>query len=243
MNDVVSIQQALFHGLRSCNLFDPVNIVLGREFYVNSEIKMDSLWMTQREGPNGRTGLGIIIQMPTLRFPKPNGLQRQREFSIGIYEERNINFTPDLGTMTTCEDWGDLVVDFLWNWRLWRSSGLILDDAALVPDTRFKSIGIAGQVAKALLRQERKQPARPTPPVIDITDPNNVTLTADVGAQIYYTTDGASFPGPSNEGKIEGEEAALLYTAPFAAASGTIIMAVAYQDGLLPSQLVDAQIP
>jgi len=239
MTDVVAIQQSLFHGLRSCKLFDAFNIVLARNFLVQSELEMDALWLTPR---NGRQGLGIIVQMPTLRFPKPNGLQRVREFSIGIYEERNLNFNSEIGTMTTAEDVGDLVVDFMWNWRLSRSSGLVLDDAALVPDERFKSIGILGQVAKASLKQERRPPTRPATPIITSDDSNNVTINGD-GSPIYYTTDGFSFPGPSNEGKLENEQAAQLYTGPFQAASGAVIAAMAWSDGLLPSQLADYQVP
>jgi len=239
MNDVVAIQQSLFHGLRSCQLFDSFNIVLAREFLVQSEMDMSAIWLTPR---NDKQGLGIIVQMPTLRFPKPNGLQRVREFSIGIYEERNINFNPDLGTMMTAEDVGDLVVDFLWNWKLSRSSGLVLDDAALVPDDRFKSIGILGQAAKASLKQERRPLSRPATPVITSVG-GNVTLTVTDGSQIYYTTDGFSFPGPSNEGKLDSEQAAQLYSGPFPAVSGAVIMAMAWNDGLLPSQLADYLVP
>lgn len=238
MKDVVAIQQGIFHGLRSCNLFDPFNVVLGRELLVQSEVEMDSIWLTPR---NGSQGLGLIVQIPALVFPKPNSLQRQREFSVGIYEERNINFTDGIGTMTAAEDVGDMLVDFLWNWRLWRSGGLVPDTRALVPDTRFK--GIVGMLAKVTLRQERPQPARPAMPVITVDGANMVTITVTDGSQIYYTTDGFSFPGPSNEGKLTGEEAAILYSAPFQAESGDIIMAVSFADGELPSQLVDLNIP
>lgn len=237
MKDVVAIQQALFHGLRSCSLFDPFNVVLGRQFLVQSEVQMDAVWMTPR---NGTVGLGLIVQIPALVFPKPNSLQRQREFSVGIYEERNINFTDGVGTLTAAEDVGDMLVDFLWNWRLWRSSGLVPDTRALIPDTRFP--GIMGMMAKVTLRQERAQPARAAMPLITVDGSNVVTITVTDGSQIYYTTDGFSFPGPSNEGKLPGEEAAILYSAPFQADSGDIIMAVSFADGSLPSQLADLTI-
>jgi hypothetical protein len=238
MKDIVAIQQAIFHGLRSCNLFDSFNVVLGRELLAQSEIEMDAIWQTPR---NGAQGLGLIVQIPSLIFPGPNSLQRRRLFSVGIYEQRDMNFTPGIGTMTCAEDVGDLVIDFLWNWRLWRASGLIPDTNALVPDTRFP--GVVGMLAKVALRQERAQPARAATPVIDAGDPNNVAITVADGSKIYYTTDGFSFPGKDNTGVLTGEQGATLYAAPFAAQSGQIIMAVAYLDGELPSQLVDFQIP
>jgi len=240
MDDIVALQQAIFHGLRSCRAFDPLNIVLAREFLLQSEVELSAIWQTPR---NEFQGCGLIVQMPTLRFPKPNGQQRERHFTVTIYEERNTNFTPNIGTMTTAEDWADLVLDFLLNWRLTRSSGLIPSDNAIRPDERFKNEGALGQTVDMMLRQERAPKARAATPVIDVSNPNAVTITVSDGSQIYYTTDGFSFPGPSNEGKLVDEEAALFYAAPFAADSGSIIMAVAYSDDKLPSQLVDFQIP
>lgn len=238
MTDAVAIQLALYHGLRSCKLFDSFNVVLGREFLVQSEIEMDALWLTPR---NGCAGLGLIVQLPTLNLPKPNSLQRDREFSVGIYEERNVNWTPGAGSMMFAEDVADLVIDFLWNWRLWRTSGLILQGNAVVPDERFSKAGILGLQARVTVRQERRQPPRPATPVIT-NDGGNITITVTDGSPIYFTRDGYSFPAPSNEGKLENEQAAVLYTEPFVARSGDIIMAAAWTDGLLPSQVATLEI-
>jgi hypothetical protein len=239
MNDVVAIQQGIFRGLQSCSLFNPVNQLLGREFLVQSQVEQSAIWLTPR---NGCQGVGMVTQIPTLLFPKPNSLQREREFSVGIYEERNMNFTPNLGTMTTAEDWADLVIDFMWNWRLWRTSGFILQDRVVVPDDRYP--GIVGLNAKVILRQERKQPARAATPVINADDPNNVTIAVADDSQIYYTLDGFSFPGPANTGDLVGEQKATLYNAPFAAQSGNIVLAAAFSDSApLPSQIATLEIP
>ena len=50
---------------------------------------------------------------------------------------------------------------------------------------------------------------------------------SDPDAEIYYTTDG-SFPGPGNS-------AAVLYSAPFAVASSTVVRWAAYASGKLGS--------
>lgn len=239
MNDVVAIQQSIFRGLQSCSLFNSVNQVLGRQFLLQSEVEQSAIWMTPR---NGCQGVGMITQIPSVRFPKPNGLQRERIFSVGIYEMRDINFTPNLGTMVTAEDWADLVIDFMWNWRLWRTSGFILQDSVVEPDERYP--GIVGLNAKVILRHERKQPARAATPVIANDGSNNITITVTDDSQIYYTTDGFSFPGPANTGGLTGEQAALLYSAPFATESGSVIMAASFSDiAPLPSQITTLEIP
>ena len=321
MNDIVAIQYAIFRGLQSCALFDDYNIVLGREFLVASAVAQDAIWLTA--GKTGKSGLGLIVQIPALLMPKPNSLQREREFSVGIYEERNANFAPPAnpvvsgaedvflngeytkfsatrwrnttggnlwyngiwflgdnaqakywdggdasgypyrgvygvqengigaaptvagypgGTLTQAEDVADSVIDFLWNWRLWRTSGLVPAERAVVPDPRFE--GVAGFRAVVTLRQERAQPARCALPAIAAQTNGSlrtITLTVADGSDIYYTTDGFSLPSPKTDGSLPGETAAVKYSAPFDVAAGTIVMAAAWPpsgggNAPLPSQ-------
>lgn len=239
MNDTVAIQYALFRGLRSCTLFNDCNIILGRELMMQSEIELSAIWQTPSK--SNKQGVGIIVNLPNTLFPKPNSLQRQREFSISIFEERNFNFTPGVGTFVPAEDWADLLLDFLWNWRLWRASGLILEGRALADDNTIQ--GVIGIRASALLRQERLPAARCATPAIAVDGSNVVTLSVADSSQIYFTTDGASPPMPDNIGSLAAEEAATLYTAPFQADSGDIISAMSFADGLLPSQIATQEIP
>ncbi len=237
MNDIISIQQAIFRGLQSCSLFSAFNIVLAREFLASAEVNLSAIWLTP--GPTGKQGIGLLVQIPTVRWPNPNGLQRQRVFSVCVYEERNINFTAANGefgggTFQICEDVADQLLDFLWNWRLWRASGLIPETAAVAPDHSYP--GIVGMKVSAYLRQEREQPARAATPVITVDANNNVTITVTDGSAIYYTMDGFSYPSPKTDGSLSGETAATLYGAPFSVAPGTTIMAAAFANGILPSQ-------
>jgi len=242
LQDNIAIQYALFRGIRSCPVFDATNTVLGRE-YLASKVQQDAIYQTPAK--NGLVGIGNIIQIPTLRFPKQNGLQREREYSVGIYEEPDSNWTPGVGTMRGADDWADLMIDFLWNWRLWRSSGLILRDAAVVPDARYADQGIVGVRAVCYLRQERPQPARAATPVITVDGGRNVTLTVTDGSDVYYTTDGFSTPAPDNDGSLPGEQAATKYAGPFQVEANTIILAAAWApvagggSPLLPSQTAD----
>jgi hypothetical protein len=230
MNDQIAIQYALFRGMRSCALFNALNVVLGRE-YLASKVQQDAIWQTP--APGGEVGVGAIVQIPSLMFPKSNSLQRERQYSIGIYEEPDSNFTPEVGTFRGADDWGDVVIDFLWNWTLWRSSGLILRDAAIVPDAKFLDQGIVGVKAVCYLRQERRQPARcATPQIVN----NNyvITLSSTDGSDIYYTTDGFSTPAPDNNGSLPGEQAAQKFGVPFQVAPGAVILAASYPNANTP---------
>ena len=238
MNDVVAIQHALFHGLRSCSLFNDFNVVLGRQFLVDAAVQEDAIWQTA--APSGKQGLGLIVQIPTLLIPNANSRSREREFSVGIFEERNLNFTPGVGTLTTAEDVGDLLIDFLWDWHLWRAGGLVPSERALVPDERFD--GIVGLRAICRLKSVRVKPERAATPVITDNGAQTVSITVSDGSAIYYTTDGYSFPGSSNTGLLTGEQAATLYTGPFAVASGAVVLAGAFSAGLHPSQISTATI-
>ena len=226
-NDQLAIQYALFRHARSYAPFNDHTIVLGRD-YLASKVQQDAVWQTPSK--SGKVGIGSIIQIPSLMFPKPNSLQREREYRIGIYEEPDANWTPNVGTLRGADDWADMWVDFLWNFKLWRSSGLVLQDRAVVPDTRFAEAGIVGVQAVVVLRQERRQPARAATPQIAADVDRNVTLTVTDGSDIYYTLDGFSTPAPDNDGSLPGETAAIKYTGPFAVDAGTVVLAVAYSN-------------
>lgn len=238
MNDQIAIQYALLRGMQSCSLFNDLNTVLGRE-YLASKVAQDAVWQTP--AASGKQGVGAIVQIPQLLFPKPNSLQREREYSIGIYENADVNWTPDIGTFRSADDWADSVIDFLWNWRLWRAGGLVPAERAVVPDTRWAGEGIVGVRCICVLRQERQQPARCALPTISITDGDHgtrtITLAVADGSDIYYTLDGFSYPSPKTDGTLAGEQAATLYAGPVTALpTGLTVMAAAHQANFLPSQ-------
>jgi hypothetical protein len=243
MNDQIAIQYALYRGMQSCALFQDLNPVLGRE-YLAQRVAQDAVWQTP--APSGKVGAGAIIQIPTLLFPKPNSLQRERIYSIGIYEEPNRNFTPAAGgfaggTMRAADDWADVVLDFMWNWRLWRAGGLVPETRAVVPDDQFAEAGIIGMRAVCVLRQERQQPARCATPQIAVSPLDVVTLTVADGSDIWYTLDGFSSPSPATTGSLPGETAAAKYAAPFQAQPGTIIMCAAWPNANTPNTQLPSQ--
>lgn len=236
MNDLVALQYALFRGMRSADVFADANVVLGRD-YISKKIDMAKCWLTP--SPSGKFGIGLVVQIPSTRFPKPNSLQRERLFGIGIYENPNDNWRPNIGTLRGCDDWADSVIDFLWNWRLWRASGLILEDHVTVEDKTFEKAGILGMNAFALLRQEAHPLTRAATPQITVAINQLVSISVTDGSTIYFTTDGFSYPSPFTDGTLAGESPAQKYTGPFNVPSGTLVLAAAFAGGLLPSQTVD----
>lgn len=219
--------------MQSCSVFNPVNIALGRE-YVAKRIDQSTAWLTA--GPSGKFGIGMIILVPQIYFPKPNSLQRERVLGVGIYENPEDNWNPDVGTMLGGDDWADNVVDFMWNWHLLRSGGLVLEDHVTVEDNQHAKKGIIGTIVLARLRQERKQTTRCAAPVMSADGGRNVTLTVTDGSAIWYTTDGESAPSPKTDGSLPGEQAATLYKAPFLVDANTVVLAAAFAENFLPSQ-------
>jgi len=233
MNDLVALQYAIFRGMRSSTVFADANVVLGRD-YIARRIDMANAWLTPSK--SGKQGIGLIVQVPATRFPKPNGLQRERLFGVAIYENPEDNWNPNVGTLRGADDWADSVINFLWSWQLWRSSGLVLEDHVTVEDKTYAKAGILGINAFAFLRQESKPLARAATPTIAIDGNHFVTLSVTDGSAIYYTTDGFSYPGPDTDGSLAGEQAAAVYSAPFQVAPGATLMAAAFGSAPLPSQ-------
>jgi hypothetical protein len=64
--------------------------------------------------------------------------------------------------------------------------------------------------------------------------PVTVTITAELDAQIYYTTDG-SYPSADND-------EATLYSAPVEITEATTLRAVAYRTGMQPSNVAVAHL-
>jgi hypothetical protein len=247
--DILRSQYAIYHGLLSCDLFDGINVVLERDFLSQGVVDYAAIWQTPR---NGFCGAGLLVEVPTLELPKPNSLQRNLIFSVVALEERNINLTSSTvvssggddvtvqGTGKTAEEWGELVLDFLYGWLLGNTSGLTPDTKALERAKDF--VDIMGMRASVSLRQEHHAIARVSQPTITSSSLTVTLASATPGAEIRYTTDGFSFPGPGNDGSLPGTQAAVQYTGPFTVTSGVVVQACAFLDGSMPSHVSAASI-
>ena len=238
MSTTLQLQDYLFKGMLSCEFFDMFNIVLERQFLMQSELEWSAIWQTQRVGSDGkptdaaRVGAGYYIEIPKLEVPKPNSRQRYLTASVVSIEERNLNLTPQVGTLMSAEDMAELALDFMFGWVLNISSALVPETATILPARDLQREGLVVYRTSVTLRVEKAPMARCDQPAIS-KDGNghwvitNGTNTPD--AAIYYTVDN-SFPGKANA-------SAVLFAAPLTLPVGTILNAMAWRADRLPSHL------
>lgn len=238
MSTTLQLQDYLFKGMLSCDFFDMFNIVLERQFLMQSELEWNAIWQTQRAGPDGkptdaaRVGAGYYIEIPKLEVPRPNSRQRFLTASVVSIEERNLNMTPEVGTLMNAEDMAELALDFMFGWVLNISSALVPENAAILPARDLQlGDGMVVYRTSVTLRVEKVPPPRCDQPQIiagaGVWTIQNGGNTPD--ATIYYTLDN-SFPGRVNP-------VANVFAGPITVAAGTIINAMAWRQDRLPSHL------
>lgn len=228
-SDIREIQEALYHGLRSCALFDRFNVVLERELLANSEMEVNAIWQTPRDGQT-ETGIGLLVEMPRLEIPRPNSLQRQLVVGVGVIEERNLNMAAGVGTGVSAEELAELVLDFMHGWMPMGSSALVPESAGIEPARDLVDAdGVISLRTKLTLRRERWPMERCGIPAIGVAD-GVVTLTASDAADVVYYTMNGGLPGKSNP-------LACLYMGPFTPAPGQLNYC-AWNAAKLPSHVV-----
>lgn len=240
MSDILALQEFLFNGLLSCDLFAGVNVVQERKFLAQNELEFNSIWQAPRVD-GGPVGVGLYVEMPKLEIPKPNSLQRHLLASIGVIEERNMNMTAGTGTGMSAEELAELALDFMFGWLLGLSSGLTPEAGAVRPAPDLvQGEGLVVYRAAVSMRQEHRATARcEVPTLTQMVDGKwqmaNGSGTAD--AEIYYTLDG-TFPGKSNLMVEAGAPGAVLYTEPIALQAGDEILFCAWRGDRLPSHII-----
>ena len=244
-NDQIEwMQEALYYGMLSCDLFAPLNLVLEKKFRADKTIQADSIWLTQRplSGGNSACGAGLLVEMPRLTVDKPNSQVNHVIGSVVVFEERNLNFTPGVGTLKSAEQWAQLAVEFMRGWIIGQAGGLVVEPNAIAPardwmtgDPRMAENGIIALRGSVSQRAARPNYARVGTPTLSL-DNLTVTITnlpTSLDAEIYFTTDG-SVPRsvPDDAGAV-----AQRYTQPFSVSCGTLVQWVALKAGLLPSHI------
>lgn len=222
----IRLQEDIYFGLLSSDLFAAFNIVQYRKMRVQSEIDFSTIWLTSRA--NNKSGIGILLEMPTVSVNNAYlpGPQKCLTFSAVVLEQPTINMG-DTGTQVSAEDLAELLLDFLHHWIIDASGNLLAEKVAIKPADEFREV-VAYRVRFTVIR---------SPEVIQRVDCPTLTSPAQTfsiangantpTAAIYYTLDD-SFPGPGNP-------AAHLYAAPVTVPSGTWVRLAAYVAGLLPS--------
>lgn len=230
-------EEALYYAAQSNDLFSTLNCVLERKYRLDKEIEVASIWQTPT---NGAQGAGALFEMPRLLVPAPNSQVNQLLFGVVIFEERNINLTPGVGTLKSAEGWAALLLEFMRGWIVGQMGGLTPEPAAISPAEDWLKEGDGILCLRVSMTQKLSRTIYPRCFAPILSDNNYlVTLTPatqpGANVKIFYTTDG-TFPGDPAV-MTDNASNTQLYTGPFNVAPGTLVQWAAYQSGWFQSNV------
>lgn len=232
MTDIVQLQNDVYAALNSSYRLLNVNVKQFRKMVIESQIDSKLIYLSTR---NGRTGAGVLVEMPLFGVDKPNvsGPILQLTLPILVVEQPTINMSATTGTLKSAEE---IVQDVLDALHLLHIEGVGLLTAA--SDAVSPANEIPGVVAYRVNMQTMSssvQTVRPQRPVIEVTDLVATLTCSTDGAEIRYTTDGSYPARVGNPGSFE-------YVAPFEVESGDVIRAAAYKDAMNVSSVKFLQV-
>lgn len=242
MLDLLQLQRDVYALLMSAPALRSVNIVLERQFLLDSTVELDAIWQTVR---NERSGTGILIEMPVIDGPanQSPGPKQNLRLNFVCLQNGDAAFTPETGSGLSAEHLTQLVLDTLHMQELQGIGTLYAEDRAVEAARDYEFVN-AYRVGLRLRTAQASQTNR-TAPVTITNNSGTVTLAcATSGAAIYFTTDG-SFPDAAATHPITGDAinpASTLYTAPFAVNVGDVVRAAAYLAGYNAGQIAQTTI-
>ncbi len=206
-SEMVRIQEDLYYGLRSWWALADVNVVQMRKLTMQAEVDASAIYATPRSlpdgQPGGRSGVGILVEMPTVIVEHPAGpLQEQLAVTCAVIEEPNLNMNPDSGTRLDAESVGRLIRRFMHGWFLRNQGEFYSQKTAMVPTEDWPGL-VAYRIGSAIQLAEDVWP-RVTAPAIAQSGADGFMLSPASGeeaAAIYYTLD-RSYPGSGNPAAV-----------------------------------------
>lgn len=245
MIDLEKIQQDCLGLLMSSKNLASVNIVLEKKFIVQSQIELDAIWVTVR---NGKSGCGVLIEVPEIESENGNmsGPPQVVALTFVSFQNGDAAFT-DEGSGLFAEQVEQFVLDAL-HLQSFGAFGTVQADKGNLSSPARDYPGINAR-RLTLKIKPRASAQTPRTSALQLAINNGLaTLTcATAGAKIVYTLDG-SFPSdpavavdPLAAAPINA--ASQIYAAPFAVASGQNIRAAAYADGFNPGEILNQTVP
>ncbi len=232
-NAVVQIQEDLTYGLLSWDALDRINVVQERKLRMraseDADVDVSSVWTTPR---NGRSGCGVLVEMPTIEVAHVAGPGPQLILvvSLLVLEQPDENMSPTKGTLLDAETVARLGLRFLHGWFLASKGEIYPQRQPIQPASEDWPGLIAYRVACGMFLVDEGWQRLSTPTVSEAGLLVTLTPPGDhPDAVVYYTTDD-SLPGSGTPG-------AVVYTEPFAVPSGTVVRFGAYKEGYLPSAI------
>jgi hypothetical protein len=224
-----------------------VNVVLEKKFIVDSQLEIDAIWLTVR---NGRSGCGVLIEVPEIESAGNNmsGPPQNVILSFVSFQNGDAAFTPELGSGLFAEEVEQLLIDLL-HLQSFATLGTIQVDGKISEAAReYPGINARRLTLKIKPRASRQTPR--TAAIVCAIEDGSATLTcATEGAKIVYTLDG-SFPSdpavaiaPLSIPPAPLNAESTIYSAPFTVQSGAVIRAAAFADGFNPGEILNTTAP
>lgn len=182
---------------------------------------------------NGKSGLCATVLMPAISTQRPElpGPYLHVQCTVRVQENVIVNMGAN-GTRIACEDAAVAVAQTLHLWTPGGTAGIVRAGAETIRPEKPAE----GRVTYDVLVESELDLAclAKSPLPFPTATAGFVTIAcADPEAVIYYTIDG-SLPWAGTAGNVSTAE---VYSAPFAAATGTLVRCAAYSAGELGSDV------
>lgn len=226
----------------SAPIIETVPVTLERKFIIQRDVELDTLWQTNR---NGRSGNGLLVEMPSTRVRSPNVRGAPENITLGIvcFQNGDAALTPETGGGFQAEILSQVIKDLL-HLQVIGGIGTLLAEAS-EPAREYDFIN-AWRRTFLITSTEAQQTERCASPIVSIADGEATLTCATAAAAIYYTLDGSTPHDPALTETISGQllnPQAQTYAAPFAVASGQTLRAIAMKFQFNPSEIIRQLIP
>jgi hypothetical protein len=199
------------------------------------EVEKEEFWLIKKDGV--RSGTGVRVPMPSLKLVSKN-LSKPQLFiacPILVAEQPGVSEAAD-GLNTSAGGWRGAeavamkVMDLLHHRHYDGTNFLTVDDNAIVQSSAVAYLRAYTVNIWATFRRS-SDPRSGNPAIVVANGVATITAGGE-GSELYYTLDG------STPVRTAHNPASVLYSAPFAVISGTVIRAMAFVPNCIGSSVV-----
>lgn len=238
---LVMLQEDIVERLKSDTELEGVAVLSERKADLEHEV---AICLGIDTGSDGKAGAMIVVQQPVATDEMPNVTfgALNLEFTILVMEEPRINQDPVNGTGKSALEIARRVARILKHYRPGMLGRIFVPGSPFISpaETMVQDAGgswhapVAYAVRVSTAEADATINTKVGPVVLDPAGgvvPQTVALASNtVGADIYYTLDGA-YPSAKT---------GLLYSAPISVTGACTLRAAAYLDGSIPSDVTGA---
>lgn len=259
--DLVGLQNAVAMVLLADDRLKNTPILTEIKLHMDSDIATDALWTLPRAAVQvrpgvvdlfsvvrdvnlppeaaGPVGAGLLVEMVQGRVASRNVSGPPLTWIVGVvaFEHRNTNMDPATGTFIMAEQLAQIALDDLHMQYVYPYGQIAAQGNAVAPARDWEAIYPGITCWRTTLEGTIGRVPSTRSQNVSITFAGGqCTITCpDTGATIVFTVDGSA--------ATKRNPNAQQYTGPFPAATGTVIVASSWKDGLITSAIVGAVAP